>query len=148
MKLNELWEQQFRNDFPKCVREDKGLSKDKIFLDLVSQSTTLIDSHYCVHLKVKAISMPDNRSVAELGTLNLKKRFKRDPSFRSDYTNFVSDMLAKGYAEKVLDCVLEHSDGRKWYLPHQGVLHPQKKKLRVVFDCGVTFQGVSLNSQL
>ncbi len=151
VKLDELWEQQFRNDFPECVREDKEPSKeDKMFLDLVSQSTTLVDGHYCIHLplKEKEICMPDNRSVAEQHTLNLKKRFKRDPSFHFDYTSFVSDMLAKGYAEKVPDCVLECSDGRKWYLPHHGVLHPQKKKLRVVFDCGATFQGVSLNSRL
>lgn len=60
----------------------------------------------------------------------------------------MSDMISKGYAEKVPDDVLERIDGRKWYLPHHGVLHPQKKKLRVVFDCGATFRGVSLNSQL
>lgn len=43
------------------------------------------------------------------------------------------------------DDVLERSDGRKWYPPHHGVLHSQKKKLCV---SRVTFQGVSLNSQL
>ena len=57
-------------------------------------------------------------------------------------------MLSKGYAEKVPDNVLDRSDGGKWYLPHHRVFHPQKKKLRVVFDCGATFRGVSLNSQL
>lgn len=29
-----------------------------------------------------------------------------------------------------------------------GVCHPKKKKLRVVFDCTVSYQGVSLNNQL
>lgn len=51
--------------------------------------------------------MPDNRSVAEQRTLNLKKRFKRDCTFHLDYTNFMSDMLSKGYAEMVPDDVLE-----------------------------------------
>lgn len=74
------------------------------------------------------MSMPDNRGVAEQRTLNLKRRLKRDSSFHLDYTNFMSDMISKGYAEKVPDGVLERSDGRKWYLPHHGVLHPQKKK--------------------
>lgn len=60
----------------------------------------------------------------------------------------MSDMISKGYAEKVPEGILERSDGRKWYLPHHGVLHPQKKKLRVVFDCGATYRGISLNSQL
>lgn len=35
-----------------------------------------------------------------------------------------------------------------WYIPHHGVYHPQKKKLRVVFDYAASFQGVSLNNQL
>lgn len=110
----------------------------------------LLCGHYCIRLplKQKKICMPDNKSVAEQRMLNLKKRFKRDSSFHLDYTNFMSDMLHKGYAEKVPEGVLECNDGRKWYLPHHGVLHPQKNKLRVVFDCGATFQGVSLNSQL
>lgn len=87
VKLDVLWEQQFRNDFPECVREDKEPSKeDKMFLDLVSQSTRLVDGHYCINLplKEKEICLPDNRSVAEQRTLNLKKRFKRDPSFHSE----------------------------------------------------------------
>ncbi|KAL0819308.1 hypothetical protein ABMA28_007441 [Loxostege sticticalis] len=34
------------------------------------------------------------------------------------------------------------------YLPHFGVFHPQKRKLRVVHDAAATNQGVSLNSLL
>lgn len=60
----------------------------------------------------------------------------------------MSDMLSKGYAEKEPDDVLKQNDGRKWYLPHYGGLHPQKKKLRVESDCGATFRGASLNSRL
>ncbi|XP_061728378.1 uncharacterized protein LOC133533417 isoform X1 [Cydia pomonella] len=36
----------------------------------------------------------------------------------------------------------------RWYLPHFGVYHPQKRKLRVVHDAAATNQGVSLNSLL
>lgn len=116
-----------------AVREEKEPPvEDRMFLDLVSQSTTLTDGHYCIPLplKEKEICMPDNRSVAEQRTLNLLKRFRKDPAFNSEYTSFVSDMLAQGYAEKVPECVLERSDGRKWYLPHHGVLHPQKEKTK------------------
>ena len=35
-----------------------------------------------------------------------------------------------------------------WHLPHHGVLHPRKKKLRVVLDCSSKFQGKSINDQL
>lgn len=43
---------------------------------------------------------------------------------------------------------LERCDGRLWYIPHHGVYHPKKHKIRVVFDCGASFQGASLNSML
>lgn len=35
-----------------------------------------------------------------------------------------------------------------WYIPHHGVYRPWKGKLRVVFDCGAEYKGVSLNGQL
>lgn len=40
------------------------------------------------------------------------------------------------------------SSGSVWYLLHHGVYHPRKRSLRVVFDCGATFKGTSLNQQL
>lgn len=38
--------------------------------------------------------------------------------------------------------------GKVWYIPHHGVHHPTKGKLRVVFDCGAIYKGTSLNQQL
>lgn len=35
-----------------------------------------------------------------------------------------------------------------WYIPHHGVYHPKKHKIRVVFDCNAAYQGTSLNKQL
>lgn len=35
-----------------------------------------------------------------------------------------------------------------WYIPLHGVYHPRKGKLRVVFNCGTTYKGTSLNCQL
>lgn len=44
VKLDELWEQQFRTDFPECAADNAEPSKeDQQFLDLVSQSAKLID---------------------------------------------------------------------------------------------------------
>lgn len=81
VKLDELWEQQFKTDFPECVSDNQELSKeDQQFLDLVSKSLKLVDGHHCIGLplKEKEIWTTDNRSVAEQHTLNLKRRFKRD----------------------------------------------------------------------
>ena len=151
VKLDEIWEHQFKTDFPECSRDDHELSReDEQFLELVTKSSKLVNNHYSIGLPLRTsqILMPDNKSVAEQRTLNLRRRFKKDAAFHSDYTTFMSDMISKGYAEKVPEDVLERNDGKKWYLPHHGVVHPQKKKLRVVFDCGATFKGVSLNSHL
>lgn len=43
---------------------------------------------------------------------------------------------------------LKQKEGKIWYIPHHGVYHPKKIKLRVVFDCGASFKGTFLNSEL
>lgn len=40
------------------------------------------------------------------------------------------------------------SPGEQWYIPHFAVRHPQKQKLRVVFDCKAPYNGTSLNDHL
>lgn len=57
-------------------------------------------------------------------------------------------MVAQGYAEVVPSDQLQQSDGNVWYIPHHGVYHPRKGKLRVVFDCGAAYKRTSLNCQL
>lgn len=46
------------------------------------------------------------------------------------------------------DIDLERSDGKVWHIPHHGVYHPQKRKIRVVFDCAASFKEASLNAHL
>lgn len=96
----------------------------------------------------RKISMPNNRNIAEQRTLNLKRGFLRDPLFHKDYTAFMDNLLSNGYAERVPTTDLARSDGKVWYIPHHGVCHPKKGKIRVVFDCAASFQGTSLNAQL
>lgn len=60
----------------------------------------------------------------------------------------MNELLVKGYAEKVPEEELDPGDGKLWYIPHHGVYHPTKGKIRVVFNCGVGYQGTSLNAQL
>ncbi len=151
-KLDELWKQQFKTDFPEnALDEMVGMSKeDNQFMDLVSQSIKLIDGHYCIDLplKKKDMVLPNNRIVAEQRAVNLQRKFRKDSAFQADYTAFMEDVIFKGYAEKVPVEELERHDGRVWYIPHHGVYHSKKKKIRVVFDCSASFQGVSLNGQL
>ena len=60
----------------------------------------------------------------------------------------MEDVLKKGYAEKVPPCQQQRDDGKVWYMPHHGVYHKQKGKLRVVFDCSSSLKGKSLNTEL
>lgn len=124
--------------------------EDLQFMDSVSQSTKLVKGHYCIGLplKNKELKMPNNRVVAEQRPLNLKKKLLKNHSFREEYTAFMSDMIGKGFAVKVPDEELSCNDGKVWYIPHHGVYHPKKHKLRVVYDCGASYQGVTLNEEL
>ncbi|KAL4009060.1 hypothetical protein ACER0C_002912 [Sarotherodon galilaeus] len=151
-KLDDLWKQQLRYDFPECNQEEQlEMSREDLqFMDSVTLSARLVNGHYCIGLplKNKEIQMPNNRVLAEQRALNLKKRLLKNPTFCEDYSAFMKDLISKGYAAKVPDKDLERSDGKVWYIPHHGVYHPKKHKMRVVFDCGAAYQGFTLNGQL
>ena len=72
---------------------------------------------------------------------------ERSSAFKDEYTSCIESLIEKGYAKKSTD-EDRHEDGQVWFLPHHGVYHPTKGKLRVVFDCGAVFHGVSLNDKL
>ena len=79
---------------------------------------------------------------------NLKRRFNKSPEFQKDYESNMSKVINAGYAEKVPEDEIEGKSGRVWYIPHHGVYHQWKGKLRVVYDCAAEYQGTSLNQEL
>ncbi len=121
MKLEELWKQQFKADFPETVHEEQmAMSKeDHQFMDFMSHSAKLINGHYYIGLPFRnaEVVMPLNRRIVEQRSLSLQKRFKVNPSVHADYTAFMEDVIQKGYAEKVPVAELERCDGRLWYIP-------------------------------
>ncbi|KAL7825761.1 hypothetical protein SRHO_G00334990 [Serrasalmus rhombeus] len=127
------------------------MSRDEVqFMEIVSQSANLVGGHYCINLPLRnrAIKMPNNRRVAEQRALNLKRQFVKNSQFQADYTSFLNYVIAQGYALEIPSGELSRDDGKIWYLPHHGVYHPKKLKIRVVFDCGASYQGTTLNGQL
>lgn len=92
--------------------------------------------------------MPNHKKVAEQRLCSLKRRFQKDLVFHAQYNTFMNDLLVKGYAEEGPEEELPRGDGKVWYTPHHRVYHPTKCALRVVFDCGASYQGVSLNTEL
>ena len=44
----------------------------------------------------------------------------------------LDELIDKKYARK---CDCAGPEGVTWYVPHKGVLNPNKGKIKVVFDC-------------
>ncbi|XP_043209587.1 uncharacterized protein LOC122374727 [Amphibalanus amphitrite] len=141
------------SDFQETGREDKtALSiQDQQFVKKMSEGLEhREDGHFQMPLPLKndKVSMPNNKTVAMQRLKGLKAKLVRNEAYRHDYTGFMAATLEKGYAEKVPSEELELDDGRVWYIPHHGVYHPQKNKIRIVFDCSAEFRGHVLNSHL
>ena len=86
--------------------------------------------------------------IAEQRLQSLKKKMKKDEQYKQECVAFLNDMFENNYAEEVPQEELTQSPAKVWYLAHHGVYHPKMKKIRVVFDCAASYQGVSLNTEL
>jgi len=100
-------------------------------MKIVKDSANIVDGHYSLRLPFRKedISLPNNRQVAEQRLSSLKRKILRNASFHEEYTNFLNDVINKGYAEEVPQGQLKRYDGKVWYIPHHGVYHPKKRKL-------------------
>ncbi|XP_019750034.1 uncharacterized protein LOC109530618 [Hippocampus comes] len=150
--LEELTERQIKLDFPEHDMAEKlEMSfEDKQFMDSVSNSVKMVDGHYSIGLpfKNKDIVFPDNSVFAVQRAECLKRKLIKNPQLHQDYSKFMAQTLTNGYAQEVPTEDDRKSNKRTWYIPHHGVYHPTKHKLRVVFDCAATYRGTSLNSCL
>ncbi|XP_023953383.2 uncharacterized protein LOC112057126 [Bicyclus anynana] len=90
-------------------------------------------------------TMPINRGNALRRLKGLERKFTKDQNFKISYTEQIRKLLDSGYAELATTTPISP---RTWYLPHFGVTHPQKGKLRVVFDAAERTNGKSLNDAL
>lgn len=152
ISVEDMLMKHYNADFPerRCDDRREQSQHDKQFMHTVTTSAQLVDGHFCIKLPLKddKVKMPCNRGIAEQRLNSLKRKFSRNTDFFQEYKAFMDNILVKGYAVKIPEEQLIRSDGRVWFIPHHGVYHPKKRKLRVVFDCAATYQGVSLNDQL
>ena len=150
-ELKDLLIHQYNNDFPEKDYEEKlEMSvEDKKFMDVTTRSVIHKNGHYHLPLPFRDdVCLPDNKEVSVQRAMGLSRRFAKDSAYANEYKTFMEDVLKKGYAEKVPPCQQQRDDGKVWYIPHHGVYHKQKGKLRVVFDCSSSFKGKSLNTEL
>ncbi|PIK37335.1 hypothetical protein BSL78_25834 [Apostichopus japonicus] len=91
--------------------------------------------------------LPNNKQMAMKRLKSLGSKMEKLPEFEADYVTCMEDVISKGYAERVPES--QPAERKEWYIPHHGVYHPRKPvKIRVVFDCGAKYGGVSLNDVL
>jgi hypothetical protein len=150
--LNTLYMKSVNLDFPERITEDKpeNSQEDKLFLEKVTKSIRVVNDHYefCLPFRNQFPALPNNQTLALQRLKSLHKKLTLNPQFHEEYRQFMAILLEKGYAEEVPMDELDRSDGKTWYLPHHGVYHPKKQKLRIVFDCSAKYRGVSLNDVL
>jgi hypothetical protein len=103
------------------------------------------DNFYEMPLPFKSENpkLPLNKDIAMQHLIHLKKRFMRSQEYFEDYKTFMENIVSSGDVEAIPE-----SENPRWYVPHHGVYHPRKNKLRVVFDCSATYHGMSLNQCL
>ena len=154
-QLENLFLRYIHTDFDEVSNhgdETKPSVEDRKFLQIMKDTIHQEpDGHYTTALPFRdeATVMPNNRSQAEAYANNLKKRLANNSNLREQYTQFMEDLEAGGYSEKIPDDEPERGDGRCWYVPHHGVFNVNKPgKIRVVYNCPAMYKGTSLNAQL
>ena len=150
-KLDNFMLKYLNMEFPEGPVEKRELSiEDKLFMTKVHESLVLKNGHYEMKLPFREdVLLPDNISQAKQRLLSLRRKMKSNAVFSKDYNDFMNKVLSNNFAEVVPEDEVTRADGRVWYIPHHGLYHPHKPgKMRVVFDCSATYQGISLNRLL
>ena len=127
---------------------DEYSVQERHWLNFVEENCKLLDNnHYEIALPFKK-NLPEipNTIPTALRRLELlKRKMQTNEDFRLEYTKFMNDVIHNGHAEEAEN---DNDIGRTWFIPHFGVYHPQKKKVRVVYDCAAKVKGLSLNDLL
>ena len=117
----------------------------------MKESICLKKGHYEIALpwRENVPCLLNNRTLAEHRLKLLRRRLLRNPELHSKYSSFMNSLFVNGHALRVPENRLEHPVGPVWYLPHHPVMNPNKPdKVRVVFDCPASYDGVSSYSTL
>ena len=147
-KFRDFYNMEF-NDLKASDIHCEMSQEDKRALKLMENSVQMIDGHYQLGLPWKKYppDLPNNYALAEHRLNLLKRRLKKDPDLLAKYSDFMANLLDKGYAQPVPSSEIDAN--LVWYLPHHPVFHPRKpEKLRVVFDCSARYGTFSLNNSL
>ena len=136
-------------DFHERKGDDKVSVEDKRFINMMKDNIERRDGHFELPLPFKKdLKLPNNRDQALKRLEQLKRKMQRNDQFHTDYIDFMNSLIEHKYAERVPADELQLDNGRVWYIPHHGVYHPKKLKIRIVFDCSAQYRGEVLNRHL
>ena len=150
--LGEQIESFWRTESFGCAHKDMSTSsiEDRRAMVQLDTTTRLVDGHYEVGMlwRNPNTQLPNSISVARRRFNALNKRLCNDEDFSNLYRENMNTYIERGYARKLMCHEVECLSPHTWYIPHHGVTHPNKAKLRIVFDAAAKSNGVSLNDNL
>ncbi|XP_043210667.1 uncharacterized protein LOC122375380 [Amphibalanus amphitrite] len=145
-----LYRKLYEHEFGDLSDDREGLSvEDREWIDFVRSNMVRDDGgQFVIPLpKDDFGELPDSLQTASRRLEALRRRFRSDREYFEMYRSVISSLEEDGYAVPVSDGLTD-SDHPVWYMPHHGVMEPEKGKLRVVFDCAARSHGVCLNDLL
>lgn len=86
-----------------------------------------------IPLKRSPVELGDSYEQALSRFMSLESRFKKDPVFKKQYSDFIQEYISLGHMSENKNC---KQDTYTYILPHHGVVRNTSlsTKLRVVFD--------------
>ncbi|XP_026731188.1 uncharacterized protein LOC113496223 [Trichoplusia ni] len=118
---------------------------DRRALETLEKTTKRLPSgHFEAGLlwKKEGETLPNNYNQAFRRLVNIEKKLDREEDVKEYYEKQIQTLIENGYAEKA---PVTTTKGKTFYLPHFAVVHPVKRKPRIVFDAAAKYEGRSLN---
>jgi hypothetical protein len=98
--------------------------------------------------KMDNVNLPNNKDSVFRRTESTLGRLKAEPLKLAECITSMEKNIAAGHVEEVPQDKLATRKSKAWWLPVFPVVHPKKKKVRLVFDSSASYHGTSLNHQL
>ena len=126
--------------------EEPGASvDDKKFMNIIENNIRINKEGNLeaqLPLKDENFIFPDNSKCVFNRQQNTLKNLEKNLVKKEGCFKFMDKMISSSHVEKVPQPELQRDDGKIWYLPIFPVMHPKKKKWRLVFDSASTFYSV------
>ena len=122
----------FARDFEDHYDDTTTSVEDEVWKQKVSNGIKLLPNRqYQIPLPFREskVMMPDNSKYALARLNSLRRQLLANEVLQKDYRDFMEDMRARNFIERVPNSQLNVETGKVWFLPHHGVYHEQKISL-------------------